>query len=233
MDQCANCEKNVLPLSTDEQGLCKSCSQQLSLEIGYSIEGQGTEKKIRVLLKDAAQKRRSKNLDEAIALLRQAYEEIKKSNISFPFDTFLRLPLYLQQAAYIDESLSEFELLLNHGYPNQPEEESLILMDRSIIYDKMRLVLQREKRYIDAAKYCTMSRMSGIIALHKQDMLNDLPVDDRVDSINKDVAGLLNKGKRPELLAPFNTITKKHLLLLPNIDLNELKHGLDNIAKKK
>jgi hypothetical protein len=115
------------------------------------------------LLKEATEKKDSGNIDEAIDLLHKAYKEISKSNIIYPVDTFLRLPLYLQQANKPDEAWKEFDNLLKNGYHNQMSITFLIKSDESKIYDKMRLFLQREKRMDEAVAYGLLSYFSTVL----------------------------------------------------------------------
>ena len=86
-----------------------------SLEYEVSVrEKTASEERSRELLRDATQKKDEKNLDGAIASLREAYKLMAQSTISYPIETFLRLPLYLQQAGRYAESIQEFERLLSN-----------------------------------------------------------------------------------------------------------------------
>src|SRR5262245_45794184 len=96
------------------------------------------------LLRAATAKKDEGQIDTAIQLLRQAYQLIALSSIQYPVETFLRLPLYLQRAGKADEAWAELNKLLTNGYPNQPASQQLLPMDHYVIYDKMRLFLQRE-----------------------------------------------------------------------------------------
>ncbi|MGM0583014.1 MAG: hypothetical protein ACQETL_20220 [Bacteroidota bacterium] len=97
------------------------------------------------LLKKATSKKKKGELDEAVSLLRRAYQKIAAGNTNHGINTFLRLPNYLQKAGNPEEAWNEYNKLLNNGYPNQLNDFSVITMEHSKIYDKMRLFLQRER----------------------------------------------------------------------------------------
>jgi hypothetical protein len=115
------------------------------------------------LLKVATQKRDAGDINAAIELLRRAYSEIASSHVSYPVSTFLRLPLYLQEAGCAGEAWKEFESLLTHAYPNQLRNSEVLPMEHSQIYDKMRLFLQREKRFDLAVRFGILSYMSWAV----------------------------------------------------------------------
>ena len=88
----------------------------VSLKYEVSVRKKtASEEKSRELLKDATQKKNEKDLDGAIACLREAYKLMAQSSISYPIETYLRLPLYLQQAGHYNESIVEFERLLKNS----------------------------------------------------------------------------------------------------------------------
>lgn len=116
-----------------------------------------------ILLKKATSKKKEGDFDNAIKLLKLAYKEISKGPMVYPVDTFLRLPLYLQAAKRNDEAWREFNFLLTKGYPNQMSDLEFIPMDHSIIYDKMRLFLQREGKPELAIKFGIFSFLSWAI----------------------------------------------------------------------
>jgi len=85
----------------------------ISLKYEVSVrEKTASEEKSSELLKEATKKKNEKDLAGAIDCLREAYKLMAQSSISYPIETFLRLPLYLQQAGRYDESVTEFEKLL-------------------------------------------------------------------------------------------------------------------------
>ena len=108
----------------------------------------------------------NKEFGQAIECLEKAQELMRKSLISFPIETYLRLPLYLQQAGRFDEAMQKFEKLLHEvdernevAYSHRPKfiQEGLAYSDYRTIYDKMRLACKRQKLPDEAAKYETLS----------------------------------------------------------------------------
>ncbi|MEA3436837.1 MAG: hypothetical protein U9R43_10270, partial [Thermodesulfobacteriota bacterium] len=120
------------------------------------------------LLKEATAAKQSGNIDEAISLLRAAYKVISKGDIDYGIKTFLRLPLYLQEAKRQEEAWTEFNNLLVKGIPNQSNDPQLVPMNHSEIYDKMRLYLQREGRNSEAVKFGIFSHFSWATGLFLQ-----------------------------------------------------------------
>ena len=112
------------------------------------------------LLKMATEKRNAGDINAAIELLRKAYVEIGNDSIVYSVSTFLRLPLYLQQAGHTDEAWREFNLLLTRGFPKQVTNPALLPMEHCQIYDKMRLFLQREKKFDLAVRFGVLSYIS-------------------------------------------------------------------------
>ena len=119
------------------------------------------------LLKDATANR-EQDCDSAIESLRRAYRLIDDPE-SEPIETYLRLPLYLQQAGRFDEAWFEANKLLKEfRYSRQRLNREVLPMDHSTIYDKMRLMLQREKRFQEAVVYAVLSHVSWAIGLSRQ-----------------------------------------------------------------
>lgn len=115
---------------------------------------------VRELLKKATERKDAKDFKGAIKLFKEACEESQKHNITHELAVHLRLPMYLQKAGMPEEAWKKYNLLLNNGYPGQ--NSSWKDSDEAKIYDKMRLFLEREKRYAEAAKYEIFSYLSDI-----------------------------------------------------------------------
>ena len=75
-------------------------------------------------------------------LLREAYRKIERGTITYPIDTYLRLPLFLFEAGHRDEAWMEYNRLLIDGIHG--DSPNVVPMNRSRVYDKMRLMLQKE-----------------------------------------------------------------------------------------
>jgi tetratricopeptide (TPR) repeat protein len=121
-----------------------------------------------LLLKQATAQKRAGGVEAAIRTLRVAYGQIAKGSLAYSVDTFLRLPLYLQEAGRSQEAWSEFNKLIVDGYPNQVADLGVRAMDQGKVYDKMRLFLQREGKYLEAVVYATLQVLAFAKGLHLQ-----------------------------------------------------------------
>ncbi|HKV39168.1 MAG TPA: hypothetical protein VJX67_08140 [Blastocatellia bacterium] len=119
------------------------------------------------LLRNATAEKQD-DIEKAIESLRCAYTLIRDPEAE-PIETYLRLPLYLQQGGRFDEAWFEANKLLKEfRYSRAKLNREVLPMDRSTIYDKMRLMLQREKRFEDAVLYAILSHVSWAIGLSRQ-----------------------------------------------------------------
>ena len=82
-------------------------------------------------LREASERKDANDFDGAIRLLKRSCEEIKRENVLYPVEAFLRLPSYLQQAGKTREAWQEFNKLLLAGYPNQPKDGGRVMIDRA------------------------------------------------------------------------------------------------------
>lgn len=180
------------------------------------------------LLKEATAKKRTGDLENAIKLLKKAYKEINKGSTIYPIDIFLRLPLYLQKAKRNDEAWREFNNLLTKGFPNQMNDQTPIPMEYSIIYDKMRLFLQRESKNVLAVKYGIFSYISWTIGLHRQKRDDELKTYTSKEALRNTIKQLIKKTKKEYLLEKICTIVEEQIKHLPNVDFRELSKRIDN-----
>jgi tetratricopeptide (TPR) repeat protein len=188
------------------------------------------------------------DFNKAIEYLKQAYQEIAKTGFDQGIETFLRLPLYLQKAGRSDEAWVEFNNLLTKGYPNQSINEVDITMTHSRIYDKMRLFLQRENRYIEAIKYGIFSYLLVLTFWYKQTeyckrskdksdrflakrFRQELALESTEKSITEMLLPLLKKAKRESLLNDLIEFLKLQIEKLPNVNLIELSEELNKILQ--
>lgn len=119
-------------------------------------------RKAEVSLKRATAFKNAGKLPEAIDELRAFRRHAEKGKVSFPVESYLRLPLYLQSAGRREEAWKEFYRLLEEGYPNQINVEGCIWAERSTVYDKMRLFLQRDEQPRLAFYFGTLSLASSL-----------------------------------------------------------------------
>ena len=184
------------------------------------------------LLKDATSLKKSGDIDGAIECLRKAYKEIEKSSVVYDVKTFLRLPLYLQEAKKNDEAWSEFNKLISKGYPNQMKSKELIPMDASIIYDKMRLFLQREKQPEKAVKIGVFSHLQWAQGLYYQERKDELENMLSPESIEKLVLGLLKKAKLADMKDIIVNEVNESLENFPTISYSKLGNTIDSSVVK-
>lgn len=121
------------------------------------------------LLRDATAFKESGDWDSAIRALAEAKERMLSSVIGYPAETWCKYPLYLQQAGRFEESMAEFDFLLNdlerrarkEAFLDDPNWKSLpsyyhglIENDGNTIRAKKALAQAREekKRLKDAAQ---------------------------------------------------------------------------------
>lgn len=181
------------------------------------------------LLRIATQKRDDGDIDSAIDLLRTAYAQIASGRISYPVSTFLRLPLYLQQAGRTDEAWREFHLLLTHGFPNQLQHPDVVPMEHCEIYDKVRLFLQRERKFDLAVRFGVLSYISWGVGLHRQRRKAELRDYVARENIENNAVALLKKAKKLRLKDELVTIILDEAKQLPNVDLESLGERIDAI----
>lgn len=166
-------------------------------------------------------------IDEAIDSLRRAYKAISKGSIIYPADTFLRLPMFLQQAGRSQEAWDEFNKLMEQGYPNQMRTKELIPMDHHAIYDKMRLFLQREKRHKEAIKYGIFSHLCWCLGLHNQSRKKELRSSLSKETLKNVISPLVRKAKIQELEQALLNVVMSEVEKFPSIELAALGKAID------
>ena len=178
------------------------------------------------LLKRATAHKEEGNWSAAIDCLRAAHLGIAKGNDEYPISTFLRLPMYLHASGRRDEAWAEFNKLIVDGYPNQIRKASLIPMDHSAVYDKIRLCLQREKRAREAVKFGILSTVCWEIGLKKQRRGGGFYIPDDVEDM---LRPLLKKAKALELMDELVGIVARHVRSLTKTDLGALARDVDAV----
>lgn len=199
----------------------KKADAPVEIEITYSTEAPVWEEtKAQKLMKAATAKKKAGDLDGAIELLREAYAEMEENGEEWGVNPLLRLPMYLQAAGRNDEAWSEFnELILRRSSGQDPK---LVTMDLSIIYDKMRLFRQREKKPDDAVIFGVFSYLSWARGLHMQERLDELADHISRKKVEEAILKLLKKAKREELLERICDIVEDDAQSLPHVDFGQL-----------
>lgn len=171
----------------------------------------------RNLLKEATQKKDEGDLTGAIACLREAYNLMSKPEhtIIYPMDTYLRLPIMLQQAGLYTEAIMEFRDLA-YGTPRKVAKEfshasknkqnSLIAMNYARIFDKMRLAAHRERHFAHAVYYRILSLANEAVGLNLQNREKEL--DSFTDRLfwTKRILPALKRAKKDFLLERLTDI---------------------------
>ncbi len=208
----------------------KSKEVSFSIEVKSSIE-MGTDDEYHRLLKEATNKKKNGDLDGAIKILRSLYDKLSSNGMMFSIETYLRLPLYLQEAGRKDEAWGEFNQLTLWVNSKPRYSPEVTPMEQSIIWDKMRLFLQREGKNEYAITFGVWSYLSWAIGLYKQKRLSELEAYTATENILKKMTPLLKKASRELLSDSIMAIVSESLAQLPDIDFksiaNKIKAGLD------
>lgn len=181
------------------------------------------------LLTIATELKNAGKIDEAIEKLKKAYKGIAKTEIIYSVETFLRLPLYLQQAKRSDEAWGEFNKLLSVGYPNKMMKKELLPMDNCIIYDKMRLFLQRENRFKESIVFGIFSFVSWGVGLYYQKRKDELKGYFAPDNTDLQITKLLKKAKSLEKKDKILETVNLSIKSVPKIDFSKLNKDIYSI----
>jgi hypothetical protein len=192
-----------------------------SVEVKSSIE-MGTDDEYNRLLKEATNKKRSGELDGAITILRSVYDKLNSNGMMFSIETYLRLPLYLQEAGRKDEAWSEFNQLILWVNSKQRYSPEVTPMEQSIIWDKMRLFLQREGKNDYAVQFAVWSYLSWAVGLYMQKREEELKTHKTKANIQKTLKGVLNKANKESLTDRIIKIISDALGNLPMVDYKKI-----------
>ena len=190
--------------------------------ISFELVADTTPSRSSILLKQATAKKKGGDLDAAILLLREAYAEIAQTGAIEKPATFLRLPMYLQEAGRPDEAWGEFNAMLAGHYPLDMRDPAFAPLWQSQIYDKMRLFLQREKKNDKAVFFGVLSYLAYGKWLAYQAATEEFPElrDARKDEfreqtsterIEQAMASLLKKARLGEVTADLTRVMRRHL----------------------
>jgi hypothetical protein len=195
--------------------------QEYNIELKTSLE-MGTDDTVQKLLKEASQKKRNGDLDGAIALLKAAYKELDRHSWSFPIEVYLRLPLYLHEAGRKDEAweeLNRLTLWVNSKPRYSPE---VTPMELSAIWDKMRLVLQREGKNDYALQFAVWSYLSWAVGLYIQKREGELKAYKAKTNIEKTLKTSLRKTGKEFLTDRLVKVISDSLNNLPVVDYKKI-----------
>jgi len=183
------------------------------------------------LLKKATELKKSGNINDAVNTLREAYHAIEKDSIDYPIETYLRLPLYLQTAKRSDEAWSEFNKLIVNPPKLYKNNEKILFMAYSIIFDKMRLFLQKENKHIDAIKCDILSYLYWGAGLKLQDRLDEYEYYTQKEVFQERLIEILKKANKEEYIKEFVELIEHEIAILPRIDKNAIDSLMNKISK--
>ena len=184
---------------------------------------------VKKLLQRASARKKAGEFEDAITTLNEAYREISRTSSNYTIHTFLRLPLYLQLANRQDDAWREFNRLLVEGYPNQLRTSEMLPMDHAVIYDKMRLFLQREQRCREAVKFGIFSYFLWATGLNEQSRKRELRSHMAKNAVRIMLQDLLKKAKLEELYPELQTSISRHLRTFPRINFPLLGNDINAI----
>lgn len=181
------------------------------------------------LLKKATEQKKSGDINNAILTLKLAYGEIAKTTIEYPVETFLRLPMYLQEAKQNDEAWKEFNKILAYGFPNQIKDKEVFPAQEGIIYDKMRLFLQREKKHQTAIIFGIFSYLKWTIAIYRQKRFAELKHYQDKKEIKEMLAPLLKKAQKENCIQDLTALVFNEANNPDKIDIATLNKNITAI----
>ena len=103
-------------------------------------------------------------------------------------------------------------------------------MDHAVIYDKMRLFLQREHRCQEAVKFGIFSHLIWAIGLDRQARRQELRSHMAKNAIRIMLLELLRKAKTEDSIAEIQQIVDDHVKSFPNINFPLLGRQINSIA---
>lgn len=124
-------------------------SSLLSISVHHE-EGPSAIDSVQPLLTKAVAHKKAKEWDEALACLDEAYKLAAQQPYDYmEWSNYLRLPAYLQLAGRNDEAWRWLNNLSCGEFPyrEQSNEAAIQLGWRAMVSDKMRLFLEREKKF--------------------------------------------------------------------------------------
>jgi hypothetical protein len=178
-------------------------------------------------LKEAVQRKDADDLEGAIKLLVRAYEEIKRANALYPVETYLRLPLYLQQAGRSRESWQEFNKVLFHGYSNQPKDPVGLAQDRAKVLEKMQLFLDRDRKSEVGSVYKVFSQVLEAVGFYRDDKKREARTRLNRTTCQELVAALRKYTGNLGPLEEMRTIIIEELTAWPELEFDRLGNRLE------
>ena len=185
----------------------------------YSATGNYQESKSAKLLKEVTKLKKAGEFCQAIETLKKAYHEIEREGGGHAMQTYLRLPMLLQQAGRPDDAWEEYNRLLRSDPTGIGQSREVTPMFHSQIYNKMRLFLQREGKTKSAVEFGLMSAVSWASGLHHQKRMSEFASMLENESLEGVVEPLLRKAKLLNLVPVMAGILRSTLKQVPNANM--------------
>lgn len=128
------------------------------------------------------------------------------------------MPLFLFDAGHRDEAWMEYNRLLIDGIHG--DSANVVPMNRSKVYDKMRLMLQKEGKPEYAVQFGIFSYLSWLQGLHFQKRVAELKELKKSDEILGMLTPLLKKCEQTSKLKQLTEIVLKATNQIPKIDFD-------------
>ena len=215
----------------------------LTLPLESNSKGKDPQKK----LTEAVEHKKNENWEMAFKALHEAYERMKYSEIDYGIDKFLRLPMYLHAAGKKDIAWKILNNYLRGEYPVIKGEKNLSqqVLDQLEIKDKMRVVLEREKKFTQSllffceVQYLNIQNLKEISkwdfdsretkSFHKKRLAES-------SSLKKITELLKPKLKKANLSGQEDKIAKQILRIFkkninPIVGTNEVRNSVTEIIK--
>lgn len=183
------------------------------------------------LLRNATAEKARGNINCAIELLKRFWEEEPFASSGFGVEAYLKLPMYLQQAGQPAEAWRTLKTVLSdYALSEAQQNEPIVPMARSLIYDKMRLFWQREGKAQAAIKYGILSHMQWLLGLdrqHRREEFRDCAKRETIESV---VEPLLKKAKCLHYASPIYDLVEAEITRMPGVDENSLGSAIDRLV---
>ena len=184
------------------------------------------------LLREATAKKERGDLDGAIELLTQFWSLEPFTSSGYPVETYLKLPMYLQKAGRRDDAWRALNVLITgYLYPTAEQNDQVLPMTRSDIYDKMRLFWQREGEPSLALRYGILSHLQWSLGLLRQRRSEEFRDCARRETIEAVVEPLLKKAKRLTLKPALSDLVEAQVRRLPDLDVDRTSVEIDRVLK--
>ena len=123
----------------------------------------------------------------------------------------------------------EYNRLLIDGIHG--ENPNVVPMNRSKVYDKMRLMLQKEGKTEYAVQFGIFSYLSWLQVLHSQKRVAELKELKKRDEISGMLTRLLKKCKQTSKLKQLTEIVVKATNQIPKIDFDIITTKINELSK--